>query len=114
MRIERVISDNVLNYRRSHAFQQAVATIGAKQKFIRSHCRWTGGKVGQFNRTLAEEWAYARPCASNDVRTREFYGWLWLYDNTRPHAGIGGVAPISRFAFSSAAVPGISETPLQL
>lgn len=61
-RIERVITDNAWAYRKSTAFRQAMAHLGAEQRFIRPHCPWTNGKVERFNRTLQTEWAY-RQCS---------------------------------------------------
>jgi len=37
-RIERVLSDNAYTYRKSIAFKEAVAQIGAEQRFIKPHC----------------------------------------------------------------------------
>jgi transposase InsO family protein len=51
-RIERILTDNALAFRRAHAFREAVAAIGAEQRFIKPHCPWTNGKVERFNRTL--------------------------------------------------------------
>src|SRR3954447_14040185 len=66
--IERVLTDNAMNYRKSSDFAAAAAAIGARQKFTRPHCPWTNGKVERFNRALGTEWAYSRPFPSNDDR----------------------------------------------
>ena len=94
--IERVLTDNAKNYRESRAFGDAAVAIGATRKFIRPHCPWTNGKVERFNRTLAWEWAYSRPFASNDERAQLLPTWLEHYNLERPHLGIGGRSPISR------------------
>jgi hypothetical protein len=60
------------------------------------HCPWTNGKAERFNRTLAYEWAYSRPFASNDERAALLPSWLEHYNLERPHLGIGGRPPISR------------------
>jgi transposase InsO family protein len=65
VRIERVITDNALAYRRSTAFKAVIAQIGAEQRFIKPHCSGTDGKAERLNRTLRTEWAYAQPFASN-------------------------------------------------
>jgi len=39
--IERVMSDNAFAYRKSTAFRDAVAALGAEQRFIKPHCPWT-------------------------------------------------------------------------
>ena len=94
--VERVITDNALNYRRSAAFRSVLAEHHITQKFIRPHCPWTNGKVERLNRTLATEWAYSRPWLSNNERTRALPGWLDHYNLDRHHLGIGGLNPIDR------------------
>ncbi len=44
-RIERVMSDKHLSYRRSGDFRAALARLGARHILIRPHCPWTNGKV---------------------------------------------------------------------
>lgn len=96
IRLERVITDNAFAYRKSAAFQGAAAELGITQKFIRPHCPWTNGKAERFNRTLATEWAYARPYDTNAARTAALPTWLNHYNMERPHLGIGGQRPIDR------------------
>ena len=97
-RIDRVLTDNARNYRNCGVFAQAVAELGARQKFIRPHCPWTNGKVERFNRTLASEWAYRRPYTSNQQRTLAFSDWLDYYNNRRPHTACAGRPPTSRLS----------------
>ena len=66
-RIERLMTDNAWAYK--HSLKVVCAQLGATQKFIRPHCPWQNGKVERLNRTLAAEWAYRQPYASNDERT---------------------------------------------
>ena len=94
-RIERVISDNAFAYRNSVAFKEAVAQIGAEQRFIKPHCPWTNGKVERLNRTLATEWAYRQIFTSNQARRDALAPWLNYYNTERIHTGIGAT-PISR------------------
>jgi transposase InsO family protein len=94
--IERVITDNAWAYRRSTAFRDAVAALGARQKFIRPHCPWQNGKVERFNRTLATEWAYRQPYATNTDRTAALRPWLEFYNNQRQHTALAGQPPASR------------------
>jgi transposase InsO family protein len=94
--IREVISDNAFAYRHSHDFQNAIASLGARQLFIKPHCPWQNGKVERFNRTLQTEWAYRQPFTSNDQRTAALDPWLDHYNNERNHHGIGGKPPISR------------------
>lgn len=94
--VERVITDNAWAYRRSTAFRDVLARHGVSHRFIRPHCPWTNGKVERFNRTLATEWAYARPWTSNRERTTALTAWLNYYNLDRPHLGIHGQTPIDR------------------
>ncbi|HEY0248039.1 MAG TPA: IS481 family transposase [Gryllotalpicola sp.] len=96
VRVERVISDNAFAYRHSTAFRAVIDAHGIKQKFIKPHCPWTNGKVERLNRTLATEWAYARPWTSNTDRTAGLHTWLDYYNLNRAHLGIGGHSPIDR------------------
>lgn len=96
VRVERVITDNAFAYRHARAFHAALADSQVAQKFIRPHCPWTNGKVERLNRTLATEWAYARPFTSNEERRAALHVWLDYYNLDRAHLGIGGRTPIDR------------------
>ncbi len=97
-RIEAVMSDNAMNYRRSVEFQRALVALGARHVLIRPHCPWQNGKVERLNRTLQIEWAYRRPYTSNGQRTRALARWLQHYNTVRPHSALGGRPPISRLS----------------
>jgi transposase InsO family protein len=97
-RIERVMSDNALNYRRSVAFAQVLAQLGARHVLIRPHCPWQNGKVERLNRTLLREWAYARVFRSNAERAGCLADWLDYYNTRRRHSSLGGLPPISRLS----------------
>ncbi len=60
-RIDRVMTDNAMAYRRSHAFADALTQIGAAHKLIRPYRPQTNGKVERFHQTLLGGWAYKRP-----------------------------------------------------
>jgi transposase InsO family protein len=45
----------------------------------------------RFNRTLLEEWAYARLYRSNTERRRAFRRWLRSYNHRRPHTSLDGL-----------------------
>ena len=98
--IERVISDNAFAYRKSTDFKNAVAALGAEQRFIKPHCPWTNGKVERLNRTLATEWAYRQIFTSNQTRADALAPWLNHYNTERIHTGIGAT-PISRVSPTS-------------
>lgn len=94
-RIERVISDNALAYRKSAAFKAVVAELGAEQRFIKPHCPWTNGKVERFNRTLQLEWAYRQIFTSNQARHDALAPWLNHYNTERIHTS-HGLTPTAR------------------
>ncbi len=101
-RIERVMTDNAMVYRRSQAWHQALADLGAQQRFTRSYRPQTNGKAERFNRTLADEWAYIRPFTSSAERAAALPGWLHTYNHHRSHTALGGVPPISRITVDNA------------
>jgi transposase InsO family protein len=95
-RIERVMTDNAMVYRRSHAWRTALTDLGTQARFTRRYRPQTNGKAERFNRTLADEWAYARPYTSNTERTQALTDWLHTYNYHRSHTSLGGQPPISR------------------
>ncbi|MEU5668544.1 IS481 family transposase [Streptomyces longwoodensis] len=95
-RIERVLTDNAWPYRKSFAWRQALADLGAAGKLTRIYRPQTNGKVERFNRTLLDEWAYLRPYTSNDERTAALADFLHTYNHHRCHTALGGQPPISR------------------
>ncbi|WP_189879408.1 integrase core domain-containing protein, partial [Streptomyces bluensis] len=54
------------------------------------------GKVERLNRTLLDEWAYARPYRSEQERRDAFPGWLHTYNHHRGHTALNGQPPASR------------------
>ena len=94
--IERVLTDNHFSYRKSTDFIDAVAAIGARQKFIKPHCPWQNGKVERYNRTIAAEWAYVRVYTTNQDRLDALAPWLEHYNTERRHTALDGQAPTSR------------------
>ncbi|WP_405986100.1 IS481 family transposase [Streptomyces sp. NBC_00872] len=95
-RIERVLTDNAWPYRKSFAWQQALADLGAAGKLTRAYRPQTNGKVERFNRTLLDEWAYIRPYTSNHERTQALTDFLHTYNHHRCHTALGGHPPITR------------------
>ncbi|MFD6174352.1 IS481 family transposase [Streptomyces coeruleorubidus] len=94
--IERVLTDNAWPYRKSFAWQQALADLGATGKRTRIYRPQTNGKVERFNRTLLDEWAYQRPYTSNTERTAALADFLHTYNHHRCHTALGGHPPITR------------------
>jgi transposase InsO family protein len=92
--IERVLTDNGSCYR-SKDFAAELLADAIKHTFTRHYRPQTNGKVERFNRTLLNEWAYARPYRSEAARTRALDSWLHLYNHHRHHTAIGG-PPVNR------------------
>jgi transposase InsO family protein len=85
-RIERVMTDNAMAYRRSADWRQALTDLGASARFTRSYRPQTNGKAERFNRTLADEWAYVRPFDSSADRAAALPGWAaHLQPSPQPH-----------------------------
>jgi transposase InsO family protein len=93
--IERVMTDNGSCYR-SAPWRQALAAAGITHQRTRPYRPQTNGKVERFNRTLADEWAYARPYRSETERRAALDPWLHTYNHHRGHTALGGRPPASR------------------
>jgi transposase InsO family protein len=92
--IERVLTDNGSAYR-SKLFAAALGDQ-IKHKRTRPYRPQTNGKVERFNRTLLEEWAYARPYASEAERVAAYPAFLHRYNHHRGHTALGGLPPAAR------------------
>jgi transposase InsO family protein len=92
--VERVLTDNGGCYR-STVFGAELVAAAIVHTRIKPYCPQTNGKVERYNRTLLNEWAYAKPYRSEAARTRALDTWLHMYNHHRHHTAIGGT-PISR------------------
>lgn len=92
--VQRVLTDNGSCYR-SHAFKDALGTA-IKHKRTRPYRPQTNGKVERFNRTMVEEWAYARPYRTEAERVAAFPAWLNHYNHHRGHTSLNGLTPADR------------------
>ena len=92
--IERILTDNGVGYR-SHAWRDRCAELAIRHTRTRAYSPATNGKVERFNRTLVDEWAYARLWRSDASRARALAPWLHRYNHHRHHTAIGG-PPTSR------------------
>ena len=87
--IERILTDNGNGYV-SRKWKQLCAELGIKHTRTRPYHPATNGKVERFNRTLLDEWAYARSWTSDAQRARALDRWLHRYNHHRYHTAIGG------------------------
>jgi transposase InsO family protein len=94
VRIERVMTDNARNYTTSLSFQAALAELGARHKRTRPFRPQTNGKSERFNRTMLDEWAYARPYETNNERLLALPAFVDRYNHHRPHTSLGGLTPM--------------------
>ncbi|MBR8743699.1 IS481 family transposase, partial [Nocardiopsis sp. MG754419] len=92
--VERVLTDNGSCYK-SHSWRDLLAGQGIKHKRTRPYRPQTNGKVERFNRTLVQEWAYARPYRSEAEKREAFTGRLHHDNHHRFPTALGG-PPASR------------------
>lgn len=98
VRVLRILTDNALVYRRGHNWRAVCIALGLRRRFTKPGCPWTNGKAERFNRTLLNEFAYARPWLSNTDRLAALDSWVDHYNTRRAHSAIGGRPPITRLA----------------
>jgi transposase InsO family protein len=93
--VSRVLTDNGGCYR-SRLWRNTLTAAGITHKRTRPYRPQTNGKVERFNRTILDEWAYARPYPSETARREALPGWLHTYNHHRGHTALGGKPPASR------------------
>lgn len=94
--IERIMTDNAMNYRRSKDFRATLERLGIAHRRTASYRPQTNGKAERFNRTLLEEFAYKDLFTSNAARSAALGPWVDSYNADRPHTAIGGLTPLQR------------------
>ncbi|WP_040712273.1 IS481 family transposase, partial [Nocardia takedensis] len=87
--VARVLTDNGSCYI-SRQRRTELTTTGITHKRTRPYRPQTNGKVERFNRTLLEEWAYARPYRSETERRAAFTDWLHTYNHCESSGGWSG------------------------
>jgi transposase InsO family protein len=92
--VERVLTDNGACYK-SHLWRDTLAAAGIAHKRTRPYRPQTN-RNERFNRTLLDEWAYARPYQSEIERRNAFPQWLHTYNHHRGHTALGGQPPATR------------------
>jgi transposase InsO family protein len=92
--VERILTDNGVGYR-NYRWHDRCDELGIIHTRTRPYRPATNGKVERFNRTLLDEWAYARLWKSDASRARTLDPFLHRYNHHRHHTAIGG-PPASR------------------
>ena len=92
VRFERVLTDNGACYK-SRCFRRLLRRLGIRHLRTRPYTPRTNGKAERLVQTTLREWAYALPYRSADSRAADLPRWITFYNQQRPHAGIGGLAP---------------------
>ena len=85
--VQRVLTDNGSCYR-SCAFKDALGP-DIKHKRTRPYRPQTNGKVERYNRTMLDEWSYAKPYGSEHDRVAAFAEWLHHYNHCDGWSGTG-------------------------
>ncbi|WP_327271012.1 IS481 family transposase [Streptomyces sp. NBC_01224] len=93
--VERVLTDNGACHK-SHLWRNSLAGQGISHKRTRPYRPQTNGKVERFNRTLLDEWAYAKAYRSEAERRDAYPAWLHTYNHHRGHTALKGRPPASR------------------
>jgi transposase InsO family protein len=98
--IKRLLTDNGSAFR-SRAFRAACIELGIRHRFTRAYRPQTNGKAERFIQSALREWAYGIAYEHSSQRTAMLAKWQHHYNWHRPHAGIGGVPPMSRLKSAS-------------
>jgi transposase InsO family protein len=93
--VRRVLTDNGSPFM-SRAWRQTCAELGIMHKRTRAYRPQTNGKAERFIQSALREWAYGIAYDHSSERTAMLAKWQHHYNWHRPHAGIGGVPPMSR------------------
>jgi transposase InsO family protein len=93
--IREVISDNGPAYR-SRDWVRANSDTGIAVRRTRPYRPQTNGKVERYQRTLRDEWGYAKAYRSESARRAALTSWLHIYNHHRPHTALGGKPPVTR------------------
>jgi transposase InsO family protein len=94
VRVEEVMTDEAKNYTLSRAFQQTLASAGARHYRTGPYRPQLNGKVERFHLTLKWEWAYKRLYKSNQARRLAYPKFINNYNQRRPHTALGGLSPM--------------------
>ena len=86
-------------------FDRICRENGVKHLLTAPRSPTTTGKVERFHKTIRREFLEGRTFASLEEAQAERDAWIELYNQERPHQGIGMVPPARRFALAAGEVP---------
>lgn len=94
VRIERVVTDEAMNYTRSAMFKEAVAAMGGQHRTTGPYNPKANGKVEALS--LNPHPRLGLQAALHDQRcsTSRFSSWLAYYNHRRPYSALKGLAPM--------------------
>jgi transposase InsO family protein len=91
------MTDNGSAYRSAiHAI--ACRALGLRHLRTRPRRPQTNGKAERFIRTMLGGWAYGAIYRDSAERRAALDGWLWRYNNRRPHGSLGRKTPAARLS----------------
>ena len=93
--VERVMTDNGPGYR-SGEFNALLESEGVRHIYTLPFSPWQNGKVERMNRTIAQEWQYARAWDGEAERASALPAFIERCNWDRPHSACGGLPPMSR------------------
>jgi transposase InsO family protein len=93
--VTEVLSDNGPAYR-SGDWARANASLGITTRRTKPYRPQTNGKVERYQRTLRDEWGYAKAYRSESARRAALTSWLHIYNHHRPHTALGSKPPVTR------------------
>lgn len=93
--VERMMTDNGPGYR-SGEFNELLEATGGRHIYTRPFSPWQNGKVERLNRTIAQEWQYARAWDGEAERADALPAFMEHYNWSRPHSACGCLPPMSR------------------
>ncbi len=100
IKVYRVMTDNGVSFR-SRRYAKALRMLNIKHKRTKPYTPKTNGKAERFVQTSLREWAYAKPYAHSDERTKDLPKFLHHYNHHRPHFGLKGKTPASRIPLNN-------------
>ena len=78
---------------RGRDFNALLESEGVRHRYTRPCSPWQNGKAGRMNRTLAQQWQYARTYVGEAERASALPAFIERYNRERPHSACGAFRP---------------------